>query len=159
MKFRFWTHNSTKSVKNCTLLTLLILVYFYNFCTKWLITNQERQQFSSDFPSALHLNMLSIFFFPTITEWQATCPKLSLFFHGTINSFFHFLRNGKWVKSLSHVRLFEIPWTVAHQAFPSMGLSKKQDYWSGLPLPSPGALPDPEIEPRSPTLQADALIS
>ena len=40
------------------------------------------------------------------------------------------------------------PWTVAHQAPPSMGFSR-QDYWSGLPFPSPGDLPDPGIEPRS----------
>ena len=50
------------------------------------------------------------------------------------------------------------PWTVAHQAFPSMGFSR-QEYWSGLPFPSPGDLPDPGIESRSPTLQADALTS
>ena len=48
------------------------------------------------------------------------------------------------------------PWTVAHQAPPSMGFSR-QEYWSGLPFPSPGDLPNPGIEPRSPTLQADAL--
>ena len=39
-----------------------------------------------------------------------------------------------------------------------MGFSR-QEYWSGLPFPSPGGLPDPGIEPRSPTLQADALTS
>ena len=50
------------------------------------------------------------------------------------------------------------PWTVAHQAPPSMGFSR-QEYWSGLPFPSPGDLPDPGIEPRSPTLQADSLPS
>ena len=50
------------------------------------------------------------------------------------------------------------PWTVAHQASPSMGFSR-QEYWSGLPFPSPGDLLDPGIEPRSPTLQADALTS
>ena len=62
------------------------------------------------------------------------------------------------VKSLSHVRLFATPCTVAHQAPPSMGFSR-QEYWSGLPFPSPGDLPDPEIEPRSPAFQADALTS
>ena len=62
------------------------------------------------------------------------------------------------VKSLSCVRLFAIPWTVAYQAPPSMGFSM-QEYWSGLPLPSPGDLPDPGIEPGSPALQADALPS
>ena len=62
------------------------------------------------------------------------------------------------VKSLSCVQLFATPWTVAHQALPSMGFSK-QEYWSGLPFPSPGDRPDPGIEPRSPALQADALSS
>ena len=62
------------------------------------------------------------------------------------------------VKLLSRVRLFATPWTVAHQAPPSMGFSR-QEYWRGLPLPSPGDLPDPGIEPRSPTLDADALTS
>ena len=62
------------------------------------------------------------------------------------------------IKSLSCVQLFGIPWTVAHQAPPSMGFSR-QEYWSGLPFPSPGNLPDPGIKPRSPTLQADALTS
>ena len=60
------------------------------------------------------------------------------------------------VKSLSHVQLFATPWT--HQAPPSMGFSR-QEYWSGLPFPSPGDLPDRGIKPRSPTLQADALTT
>ena len=50
------------------------------------------------------------------------------------------------VKSLSHVRLFATPWTVGRQAPLSMGFSR-QEYWSGLPYPSPGNVPDPEIEP------------
>ena len=58
------------------------------------------------------------------------------------------------VKSPSRVRLFATPWTVAYQAPPSMGFSR-QEYWSGLPFPSPRDLPDPGIEPRSPTLQAE----
>ena len=62
------------------------------------------------------------------------------------------------VKSLSSVRLFATPWTIAYQAPPSMGFSR-QEYWSGLPLPSPGDLPDPGIEPGSPALEADALPS
>ena len=60
--------------------------------------------------------------------------------------------------SLSRVRLFATPWTVAHQAPPSMGFSRKE-YWSGVPFPSPGDLPDSGIKPRSPALQADALTS
>ena len=61
------------------------------------------------------------------------------------------------MKSLS-VRLFVTPWTVAYHASPSMGFSR-QEYWSGLPFPSPGNLPDPGIEPRSPALEADTLTS
>ena len=60
----------------------------------------------------------------------------------------------KKVKLLRIVQLFVSPCTVACQAPPSMGFSR-QEYWSGLPFPSPGDLPDPGFEPRSPTLQAD----
>ena len=59
------------------------------------------------------------------------------------------------VKLLSRVQLFVIPWTVTYQAPPSMEFSR-QEYWNGLPFPSPGDLSDLRIEPRSPTLQADA---
>ena len=54
------------------------------------------------------------------------------------------------VKSLSHVLLFATPWALAYQAPPSMGFSR-QEYWSGLPFPSPEYLPSPGTEPRSPT--------
>ena len=50
------------------------------------------------------------------------------------------------------------PWTVAHQTPLSMGFSR-QEYWSGLPFPSPGDLPNPGMEPGSPPLQADSLPS
>ena len=62
------------------------------------------------------------------------------------------------VKSLSHVQLFATPWTVAYKAPPSLGFSR-QEYWSGLPFPSPGDLPYPGVEPVSPALQGDALPS
>ena len=62
------------------------------------------------------------------------------------------------MKLLSLVRLFVTPWTVDHQAPLSMGFSR-QEYWSEFPFPSPGDLPNPGIEPRSPALQADALTS
>ena len=62
------------------------------------------------------------------------------------------------VKLLSRVQLFATPWTVAHQAPPSMGFSR-QEYWSGLPFPSPGDHPNPGTELRSPALQVDALTS
>ena len=54
--------------------------------------------------------------------------------------------------------LFDPMDCIAHQAPPSMGFSR-QEYWSGLPFPSPGDLPDSGIEPGSPSLQADALPS
>ena len=55
------------------------------------------------------------------------------------------------VKSLSRVRLFATPWTVAYQAPPSMGFSR-QESWSRLPFPSPEDLPHPGIKPGSPAL-------
>ena len=62
------------------------------------------------------------------------------------------------MKLLSRVRLFATPWTVAHQAPQSMEFSR-QDYWSGLPFPSPADLPNPGIKPGSPAQQVDALPS
>ena len=61
-------------------------------------------------------------------------------------------------KSLSRFQLFATPWTVAHQPPPSVGFSR-QEYWSGVPLPSLGDLPTPGIEPESPELRTDALPS
>ena len=69
----------------------------------------------------------------------------------------NFVNDHVEVKSLSHVQLFETPWTVVYQA-PPMGFSRKE-YWSGLPFPAPEVLPHPGIEPRTPTLEADALTS
>ena len=57
---------------------------------------------------------------------------------------------------LSCVQLFVTPWTVALQAPLSMGFSR-QEYWSGLPFPSPAVLHDPGIKPRSPTMEVDSL--
>ena len=50
------------------------------------------------------------------------------------------------------------PWTVAHQAPLSLGFSR-QEYWCGLPFLSPGDFPDPVIEPESPALEADSLLT
>ena len=61
------------------------------------------------------------------------------------------------VVGISHsVQLFMTPWTVAHQAPPSMEFSR-QEYWSRLPFASQGDLPNPGIEPSSPELQAQSL--
>ena len=62
------------------------------------------------------------------------------------------------MKSLSRVQLFATPWTVGYQNPPSMVFSRKE-YWNGLLFSPPGNLPNPGIEPRSPTLQADTLPS
>ena len=61
-------------------------------------------------------------------------------------------------KLLSHFQLFMTPWTLASQAPLSMGFSR-QEYWSGLPFPSPEDLPNSGIEPRSPALQVNFLPS
>ena len=82
--------------------------------------------------------------------WYISNIKLNC----TIKELSSFLK----VKSLSGVQLFATPWTVAYEASLSMGFSR-QEYWSGLPFPSPGDLPDPGIEPGSPTLEAEALTS
>ena len=64
----------------------------------------------------------------------------------------------RWAWVGEYFRLFATPWTVAYKAPLSMEFSS-QEYWSGLPFPSPGDLSHPRIEPRSPTLKADALPS
>ena len=64
----------------------------------------------------------------------------------------------KWSEVAQSCPTLWDPWTVARQAPPSMGFSR-QEYWSGLPFPSPGYLPDPGNEPGSPALEADALTS
>ena len=56
------------------------------------------------------------------------------------------------------VQLFAIPWTIAYQAPLSMEFSR-QEYWSGLPFPSPGDLLNPGIKPRHSALQADSLLA
>ena len=70
------------------------------------------------------------------------------------------MNNWRGIESVSRlvIQLFATPWIIAPQAPLSMGFSR-QKYWSGLPFPSPGDLPDSGIEPQSPTLQADSLPS
>ena len=62
------------------------------------------------------------------------------------------------IESHSRIQLFVTPWTVAHQDPLSVGFSR-QGYWSGLPYPPLGDLPNPGIKPRSPESQANALPS
>ena len=83
-------------------------------------------------------------------NWQVTLQSLR----------FHMRAMGLLYKQTiqSRARLFVIPWTVAYQAPLSMGFSR-QEYWSGLPFPSPRDLPNQGMEPGSPALQADTLPS
>ena len=83
-------------------------------------------------------------FVPLLIPWYSPFYFLSLW-----------KKKWKW-KSLSRVWLFATLWTIAYQAPLSKGFSRPE-YWSGLPCPPPGDLPNPGIEPRSPTLQADSL--
>ena len=78
--------------------------------------------------------------------------------HAYLPESFYLLSSKVKVKLLSHVQLFATPWNVAYQAPLSMGFSR-QEYWSGVPFPSPGDIPNPGIEFWSPALQADALPS
>ena len=94
-------------------------------------------------------------FFPRNLFHPGTEPK-SLMSPAVAGGFFTTSATIVKAKSLSRVRLFVTPWTVAYQASQSMEFSR-QEYWSGLPFPSPGDLPNPGIEPGSPTLQANAL--
>ena len=84
----------------------------------------------------------------SLTQGKCTQLKTDLYLHFLVLQ----------VKSLSLIRLFVTPWTVAYEAPPSMGFSS-QEYWSGLPFPSPGDLPNPGTEPGSPALQTDTLLS
>ena len=70
----------------------------------------------------------------------------------------HLINLDLCAQSLSHVQLFATPRTVARQTPLSMGFSR-QEYWSGLPCPPLGNLPSPGMEPRSPTLQANSILS
>ena len=98
-------------------------------------------------------------FFTSTAPWEGPSERYAL--HNQINKSLAFWLNFiswcwckrklKKVKSLSHVRLFVTPWTVAYHAPPSMGLSR-EEHWNGLPFPSPGDLPNPGIKPGSPTL-------
>ena len=93
------------------------------------------------------------------TVWAQGSPTFSL---GSIN----FLQGAhrtqrnilltRLLSSFSSVWFFATPWTIAHQAPLSMEFPK-QEYWSGLPFPTPGDLPDPAIEPMSSALQLDSL--
>ena len=120
-----------------------------------------KKSVSSCFPMNNSTYSESLLSFGFLEHFCCCCSSFSHKLHYLISSnspsyLLHKIFNN--VKLLSRVRLFVIPWTVVHQVPLSVGFSR-QEYWSGLPFPSPGDLPDPGIEPRSPALQADALLS
>ena len=87
---------------------------------------------------------------PALCPWEAAnSPEYNIHYGGRLTKV-------RVCLTLGCVWLFATPWTAAHQAPPSMGFSR-QEYWSGLPFPSPGDLLDPGIQPRSPALQVDSL--
>ena len=106
-------------------------------------------------PPALPFLMAGV---PSVGWSSDSCRGLPVHYHNKGFVFPWAVQVKVKVKSLSCVRLFVTPWTVAYQAPPSMGFSR-QEYWSGLPFPPPGDLPDPGIEPGPPALEADALTS
>ena len=112
---------------------------FANICS-FSSTNRANFQLQSDIPGGMSCVVTGMVFPPY------RCNR--------------HLRKGKErkVKLLSCLRLFATPWTIAYQAPLSMEFSR-QEYWSGLPFPSPGDLPEPGNEPRSSALQADTLPS
>ena len=128
-------------------------VVLYEFCFISLskIFCEDQRIFSINFVhSFMHpsTNCMS----SALTSTKNTMGKkwMKSFSHNTcIRVFTSFVSERKVkVMSLSSVRLFETPWTVAYQAPLSLGFSR-QGYWSGLPFPSPEDLPDPGIEPGS----------
>ena len=101
--------------------------------------------------------------FTVAKTWkQLKCPStdewIKMWYTDTTECYSAMKSESEIAQSFSRVRLFATPWAVAHQAPPSMEFSR-QEYWSGLPFPSPRDLPDSGIEPVSPALQADASIA
>ena len=145
------------------------------FVTTWTVVYQappsmdfSRQEYWSGLPFLSPGDLSDLGNKPGFPAWQADSLPTEL--RGKPFSKFYqvmYLSSGqfcmtimKWseVKSLSRIWLFATPWTVTCQAPLSMGFSS-QEYWSGLPFPSPGDLPNPGIQPGSPALYTDALPS
>ena len=140
-------------------LTTLISLLFERLSRVFFNTTVWRHQFFSTQPfllSSSHIHSWLLEKTVALTIQSLVGKVMSLLFNMLSRFVFDFLPRSKWkVKSLSCVWLFATPWTVAYQAPLSMEFSRQ--YWSGLPFPSPGDLPNPGIKPRSPELQADTL--
>ena len=94
----------------------------------------------------------------THTHTYSWKPTLNAILTRIIRGFLPLLCACMYAQSLSPVQLFTTPWIIAHQALLSMGFSR-QEYWSGLPFPSPGDLPDPQIKPESLASPALAVLT
>ena len=110
------------------------------FATPWTIAHQAEPPWGKG-RNACVLSCVQLFATPLTIAHQAEPPW----------------GKGRNACVLSCVQLFVIPWTIAHQAPPSMEFSR-QEYWSGLPFPPLGDLPNPGIEPGSPALLEDSLV-
>ena len=95
--------------------------------------------------------LITPFYIPIGAYESPTCFTSSLTVAGQSFQISHSNREHVYVHALSHVQLFVNPWTIARQAPLSMEYSR-QEYWTGLPFPTPGNLPDPGIKPESPAL-------
>ena len=105
----------------------------------------------SQSPASSHCPWISCGAVPSLNA--TSCPNTA---HLPFNHLVGILFDHRKKKGRSVVSDSATPWTAAHQAPLSVGFSR-QEYWSGVPLPSPGDLPDPGIELRSPAMRADAL--
>ena len=102
----------------------------------------------------INQTIVAVFFFYFFQTVVLSLLRLYEFLHAKMkntSSYKSFSYN-MW-KLLSRVRLFATPWTIQTMEF------SRPEYWSGLPFPSPGELPNPGFKPRSPALHADSLLS
>ena len=140
-------------VKNYILLNLYKCVWMWNFFNP-LIEKRPGQKFQAFYNWIIH---------PVKGKKDELFSKISLKFEKMNQDQFIFsfdFMHACVLSCFSHIQLFVILWTVACQGPLSMGFSR-QEYWSGLPSPPPGDLPNPGIEPRPPVtlaLQADFLL-
>ena len=132
--------------------------YLFNFLQNFQVFCSKSFFQSSSFPFSYKHKSLSTVF--NTKKFQRPPPHTHTHSRIVITTTVSFVNitaseNESWL--LSHVRLFVIPWTIA---CPWNSLStefSRQEYWSGLPIPSPGDPPNPEVEPAPPALQADSL--
>ena len=135
---------------------LVLTLYIFGKIHQWIWPKAFhcKEVFGFWFDLLTSNRSIQIFYFFLIWPGWRGATLITSFNYGNCNHDYHFLstiNSLSEVKLFSRVWLFATPWTVAYHAPPSMGFSR-QEYWSGLPFPSPEDLPDPGIEPRYPAL-------